>query len=114
LIVRGASADEAEDRLRALASLCELSILTVNLTEERKTDQRLRTTGLQRESKRILPHSLIVINRRYFTHPVAGGSPSKQGNWLEKKWSFDLRSEQKPSDWNTRLAEVLRGPVGAP
>jgi hypothetical protein len=114
LIVRGASAQEAEERLRALAELCELKILTVNITEEKKSDQRLITTGLQRDGKRVKPHSLVIINRKYFTAPVVGSAPSKQGNWLEKKWSFDLRSEQKPSDWNTRLAEVLRGPVGAP
>lgn len=114
MIVRGGSASIAETRLRALAELCDLQILTVNITEELKADQRLSTPALQADSKQVLPIKLIIYNRQYFTAQVPLSRAAKKGNWTDRKWEFDLRGPQKPSDWNERLAYVLRGPVGAP
>lgn len=114
MIVRGGSASIAETRLRALAELCDLEILTVNITEELKSDRRLATPALQADSKQVLPIKLIIYNRQYFTAQVPLSRAAKKGNWTERKWEFDLRGPQKPSDWNERLAYVLRGPVGVP
>jgi hypothetical protein len=113
LIVRGGTADDAEDRLEALATLCELDLLTVNVTDERRTHKRASNPTLKKDTRRVLPYRLILVNRHYFTDPRPNAQPSKNGYYDEVRFVFDISGSTKPSDWNARMAEVLLGPTAA-
>lgn len=110
LIVRGGSADEAGDRLEALGLLCELEILTINITEERKSHKRLSNPALQKEARRVLPYRLVLANRKYYTDPRPDARPSKNGSYDDIRFTFDISGTTKPPLWDEMMAEVLRGP----
>jgi len=111
IIVRGGTADEAEDRLEALAGLCDLDLLTVNVTDERRTHKRASNPVFRKDSRRVLPFRLILVNRRYFTDPRPNAQPSKNGFYDEVRYTFDISGATKPYDWNDNMAEILLGPT---
>lgn len=110
---RGATADEAKDRLIALTELCELDLLTINVTEELKILRRAGNPSLQKDPKRVLPYRLVLVNRKYFTEPRPNAKASRFGYYDEVEEVFDISGPTKPADWDARMAEVLLGPTAS-
>lgn len=111
--VFAASAELAEARVQALAVLTSAEIVTIDVTQERNGFARVTRDYLKRPVKKILPYRFVLINRKYFTEPIQGAQPSKRGNYLERKWIFDISTAEKPFDWDERIAEILIGPTVA-
>lgn len=111
LIVYGATKDEAEDRLLALAALSEAKLYFHNVTEEVKTGTRLTNEGLQKESTRVYPaYVTIEVNRVQ----LEGGRAARDGK-KRKRYSkrFDLWRATKPADWEESITELFRGNTDA-
>jgi hypothetical protein len=87
-----------------------LEILTINITEERKSHKRLRNPALQKEARRVLPYRLILANRKYYNDPRPDARPSKNGSYDDVRFTFDISGVTKPPLWDEMMAEVLRGP----
>ena len=111
LIVYGATKDEAEDRLIALAALSESKLYFHNVTEEVKTGTRLNNDGLQKDSTRVYPaYVTIEVNRVQ----LDGGRTARDGK-KRKRFSkrFDLWRSTKPDDWEDAIADLFRGDTDA-
>lgn len=111
LTIRGATSDEAKDRLEALAGLCDLEILTLNITEEKRSYKRASNPALQKDAKRVLPWRLKLVNRKYYTDPRPNAQPNRNGSYEDVRYEFDISGPNKPADWDARMSEVLLGPT---
>lgn len=105
--VYGATADEAEDRLRAIMQLSDLTIETINVIEERRADERLLNPRLQKETTRVYPGFVTVINRQRVI-AIDQGRAAVNGNYFDRSERFELWSDTPPPDFSERLQEVLR------
>ncbi|MEL6248857.1 MAG: hypothetical protein AAFR15_12705, partial [Cyanobacteria bacterium J06627_15] len=103
----GASPDEAEDRLRAIMFLSDLTVETINVTEERRSDERLVNPRLQKEVTRVYPGYVTIINRQRVI-AVDQGRAAIDGNYLDRQERFALWRDTPPIDFDQRLQEVLR------
>lgn len=102
----------AENRVRDLAKLSDAEIQTINVTHELKEDRRLFIKGLQRDNEQVRPHRIIITNRKYFETPQLGSKASKRGYWVPLTAKLSISGPTKPADWDERIAEILRGPIG--
>lgn len=107
LTVYGASASEAEQRLKLFAALSEAQIKTINITEETKEGDRLLNPGLYKEVTRVYPAYCFVMNRELV---LAGdkGRPVGKQRYRDKRYRLNLWQSTKPYDWEEKIAEVLR------
>jgi mannitol/fructose-specific phosphotransferase system IIA component len=117
LTVYGGTPDEAEDRLRAFLQLSTTEIKTISITEEKKEAQRLINPKLYKETTRVYPAYVSIINRER-TLSFDLGKRSRDGNYVDKRARFDLWRATKPPDFEDKLIELLRrlgpGEIGAP
>jgi hypothetical protein len=107
LKVYGGTPDEAEDRLRAFLALSTAEIKTLSVTEEKKEAERLRNPKLYKDITRVYPGHLSIINRQRTLY-LDRGSPSNNGNFIDKRARFDLWRSTKPPDFDQNVTELLR------
>lgn len=107
LKVYGGTPDEAEDRLRAFLSLSSAEIQTLSVTEERKEAERLSNPRMYKETTRVYPAYVSIINRQR-TLALDRGKPSRNGNFLDNRGRFDLWRSVQPPDFEDRVRELLR------
>lgn len=107
LKVYGGTPDEAEDRLRAFLSLSSAEIKTLSVTEEKKEAERLVNPKMFKEVTRVYPGQVSIINRQR-TLALDRGSPSREGNFIDKRARFDLWRSVQPPDFEDRIRELLR------
>lgn len=105
--VYGATPDEAEDRLRAFLSLSTAEIKTLSVTEEKRTAERVANPKLMKETTRVYPGHVSIINRQR-TLFLDRGSPSRNGNYIDKEARLDLWRSTKPPDFEQKITELLR------
>lgn len=105
--VYGATPDEAEDRLKAFLSLSSAKIKTFSVTEEKKEAERLANPKLMKETTRVYPGHVSIINRQRTLY-LDRGSPSRNGNFLDKRARFDLWRSIQPTDFEQKVTELLR------
>lgn len=105
--VYGATPDEAEDRLRAFLTLSTAEIKTFSVTEEKRAAERLTNPKLMKEITRVYPGHVSIINRQRTLY-LDRGSPSRDGNYIDKDARFDLWRATKPADFDVKVTELLR------
>lgn len=104
--VYGATKEEAEQRLDALLALCDSELLSVTVTEETKRGVRLTNKKLQKETTRIYPGYCYLINRQEFLDNTKG-SPSKKGNFKDRRARIELWRATPPDDFNQVITTIL-------
>ncbi|MBW4486099.1 MAG: hypothetical protein KME14_26550 [Tildeniella torsiva UHER 1998/13D] len=107
LTVYGGTSDEAEDRLKAFLALSTAEIKTISVTEEKKEAERLRNPKLYKETTRIYPAYVTIINRER-TLSFDLGRRSRDGNFNDKRARFDLWRSVEPPDFDEKVRELLR------
>ena len=107
LTVYGGSSDEAEDRLKAFLALSTAENKTISVTEEKKEAERLRNPKLYKETTRIYPAYVTIINRER-TLSFDLGRRSRDGNFNDKRARFDLWRSIEPPDFEANVRELLR------
>ncbi|MBW4482911.1 MAG: hypothetical protein KME14_10240 [Tildeniella torsiva UHER 1998/13D] len=107
LKVYGGTPDEAEDRLRAFLTLSTAEIKTLSVTEEKRAAERLTNPKLAKDITRVYPGHVSIINRQRTLY-LDRGSPSTNGNFLDKRARFDLWRSVQPPDFEQNVTELLR------
>jgi len=107
LTVYGATQGEATDRLKAFLTLSNQEILTISCTEEMKEAERLRNPKLYKETTRIYPGRVRIVNRERLA-AIDRGQRTVSGNYIDKKAVIDLWRGVKPPDFETVIQELLR------
>ncbi|MEO0349490.1 MAG: hypothetical protein AAF282_05500 [Cyanobacteria bacterium P01_A01_bin.15] len=105
--VFGATADEAEDRARAIMTLSNSVIQTITVTEERRSDNRLTNPRLQKNATRVYPGHVTIINRQRVL-AVDQGRVAVNGNYIDKQSRFDLWRDTAPENFAADIVELLR------
>lgn len=103
----GGTPDEAQDRLRAFLTLSEAEIRTISVTEEIKEAARLENPKLYKETTRVYPAYLTIINRERL-QAFDKGQRSRDGNFNDKRARIDLWRAAKPPDFEETITELLR------
>jgi hypothetical protein len=116
--VLGGSADDAEDRLKALAELSTAKILTLSVTEEKKEGRRAEYESLYKNSTKVYPAYFSVINSEKIL--VESNRERKQNakSQLKSTLANDFKRERtkkiplwidkEPSNLKKIIAETLR------
>lgn len=103
----GATADEAEDRIRAVMTLSNSTIQTVTVTEERRADNRITNPRLQKDITRVYPGHITIINRQRVL-AADQGRIAVNGNYIDKQSRFELWRDTPPENFAADIAELLR------
>ena len=106
--VMGATADEAEDRLRAFASLSEAEILgKPTLSEDRKED----ITGTYlKQPTRVYPAFFTIMNQYKVAGAQGSGISLLDGKYNRKNDKIYLWTDTEPLGTSERIAELLTRP----
>lgn len=103
----GGTPDEAEDRVRAFMALSESAMRTISGIEEKKEGVRLTNSKLYKETTRVYPGYVTIINReRTLRNDL--GNRSLDGNYIDKEARIDLWRGTKPPDFEEKIIELLR------
>jgi hypothetical protein len=104
----GQTADEAEDRMRALLTLSKAELLKKpTITEDRTED----TTGIYlKQPVRIYPAYFTILNQYQIPGAPGSGIPINGKRYIRKNDRIDLWTETKPLDFNERIVELLKKP----
>lgn len=103
----GGTPDEAKDRLRAFLTLSDAEIRTISVTEEIKEAARLENPKLYKETTRVYPAYVTIINRERLI-AFDRGQRSREGNFIDKRARIDLWRQTKPADFEDVIRELLR------
>ncbi|ESA37863.1 gliding motility protein [Leptolyngbya sp. Heron Island J] len=103
----GATADEAEDRIRAVMTLSNSVIQTVTVTEERRADERIINPRLQKNVTRVYPGHVTVVNRQRVL-AADQGRVSVNGSFIDRQARFELWRDTAPRNFQADIAELLR------
>lgn len=104
--VYGNSEAEAEERLRALASLSEGTILGLSTGEQKKVGRKAADKLLYKESTRVYPAYFTIIHKRKVI--TESNFPSLSGNYTRNKFRIPLWTSSKPSEADEIIREALR------
>lgn len=109
LIVYGGSAEEAEDRLLALAQLSEYTVANILCTEERNYGRRTSARPTYKQTTRVYPAYFTVINAQRILNEAAGRTEIS-GTYTRQKAKILLYPANKPDDFDEVVNEILRTP----
>ncbi|WP_035992524.1 hypothetical protein [Leptolyngbya sp. KIOST-1] len=107
LTVYGGTPAEAEGRLKAFLTLTNSEIRTISVTEEKREGSRLKNPKMYKETTRVYPGHLTIINRERL-ETFDRGQRSLDGNYFDKKARIDLWRETRPADFEDTIRELLR------
>ena len=107
LTVYGGTPAEAEDRLRAFLTLTDSEIRTLSVTEEKREGSRLTNPKLYKDTTRVYPGHVTIINRERL-ETFDRGLRSLEGNYIDKKARIDLWRQTPPADFEETIIELLR------
>lgn len=107
LRIYGATASEAEDRLKALLQLSEEELLTLNITE--LTKEGLRATGqpMEKDSYRVYPAYFTVLNQTKIFNQERKGSATLTGLYKRRHHQILLWTSRKPTSFDATIQELL-------
>lgn len=91
------SPTEAENRLRAFVDLSTAKILTLSITDEKKTGERLKRPQLYKEAVKVYPVYFTVINREEYLDSARGKASLTQ-SYGDKKSRISLWPSVAPPD----------------
>ena len=104
------SANNAEDRLKALAELVDPDIVGITVTEEVKTGARANGKPLEKNPIKIYPFSIYVENKEKILNQSTdqNGFQTLDGTY-KRKWNrIQIWPDDKPSDFDDVIAELLK------
>jgi hypothetical protein len=104
--VYGATGAEAEQRLKALLTLTDGQILTLNITEEQREGRRAADKKLYKESTRVYPAHFTIIHQEKIV--TESNIPTLSGNYRRTKFRIPLWTATKPPDADEKILEALR------
>lgn len=107
--VFGASESEAEDRVNAFVQLSNAEILSLSITEEKKTGMKANGKPLEKETTKIYPAYMTVVTAQKVLNE-SQGKPSLKGNYSYRRNRIPLWVEQKPDDFEQIINELLYVP----
>lgn len=105
--VYGGTPDEAEKRLRSVMELSNARIQTINTTEEKKDGDRITNPALQKQTTRVYPGYVTILNRERVI-AVDQGRASVDGRWRDRSSRFNLWRTSPPLDFDEQVRELLR------
>lgn len=106
LIIYGGSEESVEAQVREYLTLTEADLLTLDITEEKKTAQRAKRPKLSKDTKRIYPVYFTVINRKEIIDPTQGRAGMKR-NWRDARIRIPLWTEQPPPNYKELIQDIL-------
>ncbi|MDB9375750.1 hypothetical protein [Nodularia sphaerocarpa] len=106
MTIYGASADEAEERLRALLYFSDAELIKKpTITEDRTED----TAGSYiKQPRRIYPAYFTIFNQFQVPGAPGGSIPINGQRFIKKQERIDLWTDQEPLDFDLRIQELLR------
>lgn len=107
LTVYGGTKDEATDQLKRFLTLSDQEIKTISCTEEIKEGERLRNPKMYKDTTRVYPGHVTIINRERLL-ALDRGHRSREGNYIDKKARIDLWRSVKPPNFEQVIQELLR------
>lgn len=108
--IYGASRDICKDMLVSFVSeLTNEKILTIDVTEELKEAERKEHESLYKESKRMYPAWVTIINQQKILNEEDGRT-ELTGVTKEQKFKLPLYTDTKPPEWDAAIAEIFRTP----
>lgn len=105
--IYAATADEAHDRVLAALQLTEDEVNTINFGEEPREGARRTNPRLYKESTRVYPAYCTVLNRE-LQQRIDVGRPTTGGNYIDRKYRFDLWLDRKPDEFEESLRDLFR------
>lgn len=106
MAVYGSSETEAEQRLKALATLSDGSIASLSVTEEKKVGRRATDKLLYKEATKIYPAYFTIVNQEKIV--TESNIATLNGNYFRSKARIPLWTETKPPDADELIQEALR------
>lgn len=103
--IHGSTKSEAEQRLKALATLSEGKIVSISTTEEQKEGEALVNPDLYKETTRVYPAYFTIVHSEKV---ISEGRSTVRGRYKKDKFRIPLWTETKPSDANELIREALR------
>lgn len=114
MVVYGGSEQEAEERLKALVSLTQCEIVTLNAAEEKKVGRRAANTALYKETTRVYPAWFTIINQQKMLFEE-NNIAQLRGNYQRISTpKIRLFTDTKPQNTDQLIAEALKTPGATP
>ncbi len=101
------SETEGKKILNSLLQLTEAEVTTVNITEETKEGARLKYKSLYKESTRIYPANLTIINQNKILK-INEGIATTRGIYKRRRYLIPLYPDRKPDNFDLITQELLR------
>ena len=106
----GGSPDEAEELLRALASLSTADILTLNISQEKNVGRRAQYPELRKARTRLYPAYASLIIRRPARSSDEGRRDLDDGvKRVREQARIELWPESKPADFEEIIQSAISG-----
>jgi hypothetical protein len=109
LTVWAATADEAEDRIKALIELSESEINGITITELTNEGRRQTITALRHDLTQIYPVFVTIINQQQILNQDSGLA-TLSGTYKHKRYRIPLYTDTKPNDWDDLILDLLKIP----
>jgi len=106
--VYGATGEEAEERLLAMATLSEATIETLTTAEEKKVGRRAKHKKLYKETTRVYPAYVSFLHQEKLLGENDAGVATLQGIYAKSDAKLPLWTSTKPYDFEARIQEMLR------
>ena len=107
IYVYGGTADEAEDRAKALWNLTTEPAVGITILEETRQGARLTYDSLYKPTTRVYPASFTIFNRQKVLNE-ANGRASNTGVYRNRKFEIPLWVDEKPDNFDEIIAELFR------
>jgi uncharacterized protein YqgC (DUF456 family) len=106
LYVYAASEKEAQKQIEQFLKLSSASMLTLNITEEKKVAARAKKPRLSKDPTRIYPAFFTVINRKEIIDPSKGRATAKK-NYRDARIRIPLWTKTAPPNYKELIQDIL-------
>lgn len=103
----GSTEAEAEGRVRAVMTLSDDTLKTINTTKQVRDLERLVNDRLYHSPTRIYPGYVTIINRQRVL-AADRGRIAVDGNYMDRSERFDLWRPTAPVNFEEKIIELLR------
>ena len=101
------SETEGKKILNLLTKLTEGEITTLNITEETKEGARAKYKALYKESTRIYPANMTIINQNQILR-LNEGIATTRGIYKRRRYLIPLYTDTKPYNFDLIVQELIR------
>ena len=107
LIVFAGTEKEAEERIQAMLTLTTAKLLSMSITEEKKVGERLKKPKLVKNTKKIYPGFMTIINRQEFLDPEQGKATTRGKNYRDVRTKIPLWTDKEPPNFKEEIARIF-------